>query len=199
MITKTQIDKAITYAQYIELTKSIITNPFPPAPYDNEKMLRYTVENLARMERVYNSIAIEQKLYNLLSSISEKWIWVIVTEPWCGDASQIVPALCAFAEVNENIDVKLILRDTNLDLMDAYLTNGGRSIPKLICVKAENFEDVGTWGPRPQEVQLIVDMFKNDTATSFGQKVRQIHQWYDDNKSAALQEEFIALLQEWKT
>ncbi len=199
MITAAQLQNSITYPEYIELTKSIIGNATPPAPYDDEKMLQYTKANLERMQRVSSNISMDQKLYNLLNSVTDKWIWVIITEPWCGDASQIVPALCAFAEVNENIETKLILRDSNLDLIDAYLTNGGRSIPKLICVNAGTLEEIGVWGPRPQEIQVMVDKFKSDTATSFGQKVRQIHQWYDDNKSAALQEEFIALLQDWKT
>ena len=198
MITAAQLQNSITYPEYIELTKSIIRNVSPPAPYHNEKMLKYTEANLERMQRVSNNIAIDQKLYNLLNAIANKWIWVIITEPWCGDASQIVPALCAFADVNSNIETKLILRDTNEDVMNAYLTNGSSSIPKLICLKADTLKEVGTWGPRPQEIQVMVDRFKSDTTTTFGQKVRQIHQWYDDNKSAALQEEFIALLQDWK-
>ena len=198
MITAAQLQESLTYLEYIELTKSIINNVSPSAPYDNEKMLKYTEANLERMQRVSNNISIDQKLYNLLTSVTDRWIWVIITEPWCGDAAQIVPALCAFAEVNSNIETKLILRDTNLDLIDAYLTEGGRSIPKLICLHQDTMEEIGTWGPRPQQIQVMVDKFKSDTTTSFGQKVRQIHQWYDDNKSAALQEEFIALLQDWK-
>ena len=199
MITAAKLQESLTYLEYIELTKSIINNVSPSAPYDNEKMLKYTEANLERMQRVSNNISIDQKLYNLLTSVTDRWIWVIITEPWCGDAAQIVPALCAFAEVNSNIETKLILRDTNLDLIDAYLTEGGRSIPKLICLHQDTMEEIGTWGPRPQQIQVMVDKFKSDTTTSFGQKVRQIHQWYDDNKSAALQEEFIALLQDWKT
>jgi len=199
MITAAQLQESLTYLEYIELTKSIINNVSPSAPYDNEKMLKYTEANLERMQRVSNNISIDQKLYNLLTSVTDRWIWVIITEPWCGDAAQIVPALCAFAEVNSNIETKLILRDTNLDLIDAYLTEGGRSIPKLICLHQDTMEEIGTWGPRPQQIQVMVDKFKSDTTTSFGQKVRQIHQWYDDNKSAVLQEEFIALLQDWKT
>ncbi len=198
MITAAKLQESLTYLEYIELTKSIINNVSPSAPYDNEKMLKYTEANLERMQRVSNNISIDQKLYNLLTSVTDRWIWVIITEPWCGDAAQIVPALCAFAEVNSNIETKLILRDTNLDLIDAYLTEGGRSIPKLICLHQDTMEEIGTWGPRPQQIQVMVDKFKSDTTTSFGQKVRQIHQWYDDNKSAALQEEFIALLQDWK-
>ena len=198
MITAAKLQESLTYLEYIELTKSIINNVSPSAPYDNEKMLKYTEANLERMQRVSNNISIDQKLYNLLTSVTDRWIWVIITEPWCGDAAQIVPALCAFAEVNSNIETKLILRDTNLDLIDAYLTEGGRSIPKLICLHQDTMVEIGTWGPRPQEIQVMVDKFKSETTTSFGQKVRQIHQWYDDNKSAALQEEFIALLQDWK-
>lgn len=197
MISKTHLQSAISYAEYLQLTQNIIVNPNPTAPYDNEKMLSYTAQNLERMQRISNQISIDQKLYNLLNAVNEKWVWLILTEPWCGDAAQIVPALCAFAEVNENIDCKLLLRDLHTDVMDAFLTNGSKSIPKLICLKAENLEVIGTWGPRPLPIQKIVDAYKNDTTTTFGQKVRQIHQWYDENKTAAIQEEFIELLRMW--
>ncbi len=197
MITQRHLEQAISYAAYLELTKNIIENASPPAPYDNEKMLAYTQKNFGRMQRISSEIAIDQKLYNLLSSVSQKWIWIILTEPWCGDAAQIVPALCAFAEVNPNIDCKLLLRDENPDVMDAFLTNGGRSIPKLICLNTETLQVIGTWGPRPHEIQKMVDEFKHDTTTSFGEKVRLIHQWYDNNKTHAVQEEFIDCIKQW--
>ena len=197
MITNAQLEHAISFKQYMDLAQEIINSTTPPAPYNEPKMFKYASDNVERMKRLVNNIAIEQKLYNLLSNNQQKMIWVVLTEPWCGDASQIVPALAAFADISEHISFKILLRDSNLEVMDAYLTNGGRSIPKLICLNAETGEELGTWGPRPQSIQKIVMEQKNDPTTSFGEKVRQIHAWYEENKTRDIQLEFIELLKQW--
>lgn len=198
MINPEFLNKAINFNDYLQLTRNIIEQAQPNPPYDNEKMKAYTAQNLERMERLNNNIVLDQKLYNLLSSITQKWVWVIITEPWCGDAAQIVPALSAFASVNDNIECKILLRDEHPELMNIYHTNGSKSIPKLICIDAERNIELGTWGPRPREIQIIVDQFKDDHSLTFGQKVRHIHQWYDENKTRAIQSEFVDLLQVWK-
>jgi hypothetical protein len=82
--------------------------------------------------------------------------------------------------------------------MDKYLTNGGRSIPKLICLKTETLEEIGTWGPRPAVIQQIVNENKDNPDLSFGEKVRMIHSWYETDKTITLQKEFIDLIKNWK-
>ncbi|HRN94952.1 MAG TPA: thioredoxin family protein [Chitinophagales bacterium] len=197
MISILQLEKALSFQQYMDLTQQIIDNPTPSEPYSDVKMMNYTVDNMARMNRVLTNISIDQKLYNLLSTNQRKMVWVVLSEPWCGDASQIVPALASFAAVSENITFKILLRDSNLEVMDSYLTNGGRSIPKFICIDEKSWTELGVWGPRPKTIQQIVLNQKNNTEMTFAEKVKQIHVWYDENKTRDIQNEFIELLKQW--
>ncbi|QQK75456.1 thioredoxin family protein [Salicibibacter cibarius] len=81
---------------------------------------------------------------------------IVLTEDWCGDAMVNVPILLHIAE-KTNMDVSMLLRDSNLELMDQYLTNGkSRSIPIFIFID-EDGNEVATWGPRASEVQARVD------------------------------------------
>lgn len=197
MVTKEQLKTALNFQEYLDFTQHIIDNKTPAAPYDDSKMMQYAIDNLARMKHVLDTISIEKKLYNHLSNLQKKLVWVILTEPWCGDAAQTVPALAAFANISPNISFKILLRDSNLEVMDMYLTNGGRSIPKLVCIDKEKWQELGTWGPRPQTLQQRVLAQKENTELSFGEKVRQIQAWYEENKTHDLQLEFIDLLKQW--
>lgn len=188
----------LSYSQYIELTKDIISNPDRPKNYQDEKMLQYTKDNLGRMEKIATTLNIDSKLYNEMQQTKVKQIWVCITEPWCGDASQIVPGLFLIASCSPNVDFKILLRDSNAEVMDNYLTNGGKSIPKLVVLKADSLEEISNWGPRPASIQKIVEEKKNDTSMSFGDKVRMIHGWYEQNNSYDLQEEFITIVKGWK-
>lgn len=188
----------LSYSQYIELTKDIISNPDRPKIYQDEKMLQYTKDNLGRMEKIATTLNIDSKLYNEMQQTKVKQIWVCITEPWCGDASQIVPGLFLIASCSPNVDFKILLRDSNAEVMDNYMTNGGKSIPKLVVLKADSLEEISNWGPRPASIQKIVEEKKNDTSMSFGDKVRMIHGWYEQNNSSDLQEEFITIVKGWK-
>jgi hypothetical protein len=193
------LKNAISYEQYYALTNDIIASPNPPAPYNEEKMLKYTADNYNRMTGINREIAIDQKLYNLMDSLTEEWLWVVISEPWCGDASQSVPALAAIAACSQKVELKIVLRDSNMDVMDAYLTNNGRSIPKLICVRKEDMEELGTWGPRPAPLQEIVLRYKDMPDMSMGQKINLIHDWYKMDKTIMIQQEFIQLVKDWKS
>jgi hypothetical protein len=192
-------EKSLSYEDYIKLTEEIVAGKSEDEIYKNEKMLNYTKDNLARMNNITSTLNIDKRLYNELQQMQEKQIWVCITESWCGDASQIVPALYLVASCSANIEFRILLRDSNDDVMNNYLTNGSKSIPKLIILKPENLQEIETWGPRPAVVQKIVQEQKDDTSTSFGDKVRMIHSWYNENQSKDLQEEFITIVKAWKT
>lgn len=81
---------------------------------------------------------------------------IVLTEDWCGDAMLNVPILFRIAK-KANIDVRMLLRDENLELMDQYLTNGkARSIPIFIFID-ESGKEVGKWGPRAGKIQEFID------------------------------------------
>ena len=196
-ITTSLLDQTLSWADYYATVKKYIESDDRPELYNNEKMLRYTTDNLRRMDHVLGTISIESKLYNLLTAIRTDLIWVVLTEPWCGDVSQVIPALYTIASCSEHIRFRVLQSDSHPDVLSAYLTNGSRSIPKLICLKADTLEELGTWGPRPAELQKIVLANKDDTSLSFGAKVRMVHEWYEADKTLSIQDEFIDLVRIW--
>ena len=83
---------------------------------------------------------------------------LVVTEPWCGDSLAIFPVVAKlFAEAGG--EIRVIRRDEHTDLIDQYLTNGGRAIP-IVIVLDEEFNERFHWGPRPEPAQFIVTEHK---------------------------------------
>jgi len=87
---------------------------------------------------------------------------LVVTEPWCGDSLAILPVVTRlFAEAG--CDVRIVRRDEHLELIDRYLTDGGRAIPIVLALD-ETFAEQFHWGPRPQPAQDLVARHKEDVA-----------------------------------
>lgn len=78
---------------------------------------------------------------------------------------------------------RLVLRDSNLELMDAILTDGGRSIPKLIVLN-NDLEPLDFLGPRPAGLQQLMMQWKNDVL-ELKELIPKVHGWYNEIKSAA--------------
>ena len=198
LITQAILDKALSFQQYLDLTKSIIGSTGPQGMYAQESTMRYTKSNLERMNKTLENTVISQRLYNQLSELKEEWIWLVISEPWCGDASWGVPALYLIANCSDKIDFRIILRDEHLDIMNAYQTNGGNSIPKLICLRKKDLVELGTWGPRPAILHEQVLRWKNEPGLDFKESVRQLHAWYEADMSRGIEEELSILVKEWK-
>ena len=133
---------------------------------------------------------------NLTQTLSDKLTWIVIAESWCGDAAQNLPVMAKIAETNPNITLRVVLRDDNPDLMNQYLTNGGKSIPKLICID-ENFNELGTWGPRPKFLQDWLYTEKANPTMEMNELKEQFQVWYLKDKGQTLQREMILLLKAW--
>jgi Thioredoxin len=185
---KKYIEKGISYAQYRkELESGLESN-------QNNELQTYIELNQHRMNRLDKRVALSPEIIESIASINEKIYWIVLTEHWCGDAAQILPVLNRIAEKSESkIELKLIYRDENLELMDKFLTNGARAIPKLIQLN-DQLEIKNQWGPRPQSAQELVIHLKSnpETAASYSE---QLHKWYAQNKQQEIQNEVTTLLQ----
>lgn len=189
------LNQAITFDAYLALTESIVAGKSDKPMYKDEKMLRYTRSNLERMRLVLNKMNLSQKLYNALSSLETRQTWVVITEPWCGDASWGTTALHVMATASDKISFKILLRDSFPELIKHYHTKGTESIPKLICLDEEHNE-LWIWGPRPEALQQLIDNYRKEKEFDFRESVRKVHAWYADDMSASIQEE---ILQKLKT
>jgi hypothetical protein len=118
------------------------------------KLYHYAKYNLERSERVTREYMPSGRLLTAVESIEERQLWTILTEDWCGDSAFSLPIIAAAAARNPRIALRILPRDANLDVMDLYLTEGARSIPKLIAF-APDGEELFTWGPRPEPARLL--------------------------------------------
>jgi hypothetical protein len=100
---------------------------------------------------------------------------LVIAEDWCGDASNTVPIVAKLADAIAGLELRVIQRDTYPEVMDQYLTNGGRSIPIIIALD-ENYQEVGHWGPRPTELQAWV--MANRATTPKAELYPKIRKWY---------------------
>lgn len=198
LITRERIEEAFTYRQYRELIDKLLDRGRTTSDKNSEEIIHYTRMNVQRMNRLDKQITLKESLKNKLENLDSEWIWLVITEGWCGDAAQNIPAINKMAEVSPNIELKFILRDENPEIMDQYLTDGSRSIPKLVCLDAESLEEVGTWGPRPQSIQEKAMQWKDDPEVSKEEWAEKLHKWYADNQTEEQQEEFEQLIEEWQ-
>lgn len=192
-IIRGKISSALSYFEFKKYSEEIVSSLQSEPLIDEEKSLfEYRKLNLARVNRVEKTYEPSNKIKEIISNL-RKQIWLVITEDWCGDSAQNLPAIAKIASLNNNIDLKIVLRDKNLDLMDMYLTDGKRSIPKLVALD-EDLNEIFIWGPRPQKAQEYFDSLKNQGLAK-EEIIKEIHSWYAKDKCQSLENEFIELIE----
>ena len=184
---KSYLQNGSSYQQYKQQMAADL------ALHPDLKIKEYIHLNQRRMHRVEKTYIPSPEIIAQVSNVQHKVYWLILTEHWCGDASQTLPALHAIAELSAGkIEMKLVYRDKNDELMNAYLTNGTKSIPKLVQLdKTMNVS--GIWGPRPTVAQKLVKELKANPATATNY-TNDLHEWYARNKQQDLEKEVAQLL-----
>ncbi|MBM3916370.1 MAG: thioredoxin family protein [Sphingomonadales bacterium] len=193
LFSATLFEKSLTYEQYMHFTTDLVAEGKTSGPNQSAPYVHYTKLNLQRMKRLNKTVEIPVSLINLLTLKAKNWTWITLTEPWCGDAAQCVPVIQKLAAASKEIQSIYLLRDEHPQVMDAYLTNGGRSIPKLICLD-ENQQEVFTWGPRPAVIQEVMNQLKADGVTEIAEIVEAIQKAYNADDQAGIYAAFELLL-----
>lgn len=194
LIDKKYASKAIDYDAYKNLVAALLAENKVTGTVQSESLLAYTRLNMYRMHRVEKTFQVLPDVKAIIESISTPQTWLVLTEGWCGDAAQIVPALNAMAVLNKNIQLSFILRDENLELMDQYLTNGvSRSIPKLVVYDTNNNKELFNWGPRPAEIQKRFYEMK-EKGLPYDEIKEAVHFWYAKDRTYSTQKEISSLL-----
>lgn len=188
------LQNSMSYNDYLKLIDEKIAQNSSTGHEQSEMLTDFTKLNRARMKRLDKTQQILPELAAMVQKIDTKQIWLVLTESWCGDAAQNIPVLKKLADLNPLIDLRLILRDDNDALMQKYLTNGGKSIPKLIAVSEDLETELFTWGPRPATAQVEVKRLLDENG-GFNDKVKEsIQVWYNNDKGISMQKELMELL-----
>ena len=197
VITSEHLAVAQSYEAYRQMIDGLLVEGKTTGDNHSEDMLHYTKLNVQRMHRLDKTIVLQKTLQDKLTAVASPWTWLVLTEAWCGDAAQIVPVMAKMADASPYITLQLLLRDEYPEVMDAYLTNGSRSIPKLICL-TEDRQEIGTWGPRPDAAQQsIVQFEQNHPNEDHRARIEDTQLWYSRDRTKAIQQEFIELLTGW--
>lgn len=182
-------------ASFRELLGQLVREGRTTGDDQSEEMVAYTKLNLARTVRNEKTVKLLPEVVEALANV-HGMTWLVITEPWCGDSSQVMPVLAMMASAAPDLSMRVVLRDEHLDLMDHYLTHGGRSIPKMIAIDPKG-KELFTWGPRPQAAQDMV--WANKDLPEAEQLPKEeiyakVHAWYAANSGVAIQQEVLALL-----
>lgn len=183
------------YTQFIDWVKQLVAEGKTSGPNQSEMLISFTALNLKRMERINKTLHLQESLIETIERLAQKQIWYVITEAWCGDSAQNLPAIVKIAEASDGkIELRIILRDENPNWIEKYHTNGGKSIPKLISF-TETGEELFTWGPRPKEANFIFWEWKNNpNGKSWDDFEKELHGWYTKDKNISLQNEFDEIL-----
>jgi thiol-disulfide isomerase/thioredoxin len=193
-IIKVSLSKAISYQTYRDLVKGLVENKSTTGTDKSEAMANYTMLNDRRMKRWDKTVKVSDEVKNRLSNFSGSVTWLVITESWCGDAAHVVPAINKLAEMHNDIDLKLVMRDENEALMNQFLTNGGKAIPKLIMIDNTSHKVINTFGPRPNTATKMVQDYKAENGKLTDEFKEDLQRWYNTDKGQSTIEDLLQLL-----
>ena len=185
--------KAISYSSYRNLISDLIASGKSSGPIQSEDLLNYSMLNDRRMTRLDKTIQLRQETLLTVKKIDKPITWLVLSEGWCGDAAQTLPVINKIANESDLITLKIIFRDEHEELMNYFLTNGGKSIPKLLVLNSES-EVLNTWGPRPDKASKMVQDYKNKHGQLDATFKQELQVWYNKDKGVNIQENMLGLL-----
>jgi hypothetical protein len=185
-----------TYESYQKKFEEWVQKEATSSADPSGRLVAFTKLNWARTQRIQKTISLDRELIHAAQKIQHTYSWIVITEAWCGDSAQNLPVIAAIAALNpEKIKLFILLREENPELMDNYLTNGARAIPKLVAVNETIGKEAFVWGPRPLPAQEMLLQWKKDPAgKSWDDFEKDLHAWYAKDRTQAAQSEFVDLL-----
>ncbi len=194
-LLKTSLEKSISYPEYLNLLTELESRGLTSGPNQSEFYRLHGRLNLARMLELNQSTSLLPALLESIKLLQRPLVALVITEGWCGDAAQNLPLFYLMEMASSNWSFRLVFRDENPELMDNYLTNGGKSIPVVILLEQDTLAEVLVWGPRPKAAQVISEELKNNDAT-LDEKISKVTQWYKHDATRSLQLEWAHLFKD---
>lgn len=193
-IIKDSLAKSTSYNTYRSLVSNLLENGKSTGPNQSDALLNYSMLNDKRMARLDKKIKLSDETIERLNKIEKEQTWLLITEGWCGDAAHVLPVMNKMSNENEHINLKVVLRDENVALMNQFLTNGSMSIPKLVVLDKED-NVISSWGPRPSIATKMVNDYKEKHGSLDADFKKDLQMWYNKNKGVNIQEDLLAFLE----
>ncbi len=191
-VSKKVVQESFTWEDYLSLCENLVAENKSTGPIQTVEHAHYSTLNLSRMKRVFKTFHVNNETAIQFSE-TPRQLWLLITESWCGDAAQIVPVLARLAALSPTIQFRIIIRDEHPEIMDAFLTNGGRAIPIVIGINPDTFEVNWHWGSRPKGAIDVVTRCKNEGLEK-EQIALALQEWYNQDRGVGVSEEIASLV-----
>ncbi|MFV8353037.1 thioredoxin family protein [Flavobacterium sp. XS2P14] len=195
---KTPVAKALfnshSYLEYRKLVSDLLLEGKSTGSEHSDDLTHYSELNDTRMNRLDKTMIITDENIQQLKNLRGEYIWLVISEGWCGDAAQLLPIINKMTVHSGKIELKIVLRDENEELMKLFLTNKKKSIPIVIVVDKATGSVLGKWGPRPKGATDLITDYKNEFGTIDETAKANLQLWYLHNKGLSTQDELINLM-----
>ena len=175
------LSQAVPYSAYRQRIAEVLKKAKHAEAGEVDPLIHYTILNETRMDRLEKTVKLDDEAIEKLKNLTEPVTWLVISEGWCGDAAQIVPILQKMADASPMITLKIVFRDEDEDLMNLFLTNGAKSIPKLIVLDGNN-KVMAHWGPRPQGAVDLINRHKAEKGAIDEEAKTELQLWYLHDK-----------------
>ncbi len=194
LLVQRALEKSWDYPQYRELIRKQVDEGRTSGLNQAEEYVYYTLLNHKRMRRWEKKTRLPADPGEATQRLLEPRIWLVLTETWCGDAAPVLPVMYALACRTEGLDLRIAMRDEHTELIDRFLTNNARSIPKLLVVRPSDYRVVDSWGPRPREAAQMVEAYREKHGKLTAELRESLQKWYNQDRGESLFRELSGLL-----
>ncbi len=190
------LQKSHTYLEYRTIVSSLLKEGKSTGDEQSADLTNYSLLNDTRMKRLDKTMVVSEEVITDLLALEKRYVWLVLSEGWCGDAAQLLPIMNKMQMISSSIEFKIAFRDENLKLMEAFLTNGSKSIPKLILLDQETLTVVGSWGPRPKGATDLIQSYKSQYGVVDETAKTELQLWYLHDKGFSTQREIVQMMKD---
>jgi hypothetical protein len=187
------LKNSYSYKDYRKTIADLLIEGKTSGATQTDALVNYSRLNETRMDRLDKTMVVDEVITTKLKSIQSQYIWLVIAEGWCGDAAQLLPVFNKMCEVSDQVDLKIVFRDENESLMNLFLTNGNKSIPKLIILDKNSLDVIADWGPRPKGAIDLVQNYKEKFGVIDDTIKAELQMWYLHDKGLSTQKEIAEL------
>ena len=183
-----------SYSEYRNLISDLLLEGKSTGNEQSDDLKHYSELNETRMNRLNKTMKITDENILKLKNLKSEYIWLVISEGWCGDAAQLLPIINKMAIDTGKIELRIVLRDENDELMSLFLTNKNKSIPVVIVVDKETGSVLGKWGPRPKGATDLITDYKKEFGVIDETAKTNLQLWYLHDKGISTQNELVNMM-----